>query len=191
MNLKKGVEFVHIPKTGGTSIYELFGVKGHDHSIPTKNKKVNLYRFCFIRNPIDRFISAFEYQKLLINNDIGLALPLREGMKRLNFDFFKFVSYIDKNQIKQNLHFRPQVEWIKNKEYDFIGRFENFEKDLNKVLMDIKEGDKIDEVKMLNTSKRKNINFYLRENTFRKLIDLYSDDFKCFRYSTNIEFYKK
>tara|TARA_E500000331_G_scaffold297556_1_gene296926 strand:- start:1006 stop:1683 length:678 start_codon:yes stop_codon:yes gene_type:complete len=59
--------FIHIPKTAGRAVAEVFGVKSHPHlsyiqaesfyNLKSKEKKP--YTFAFIRDPHDRFVSCF------------------------------------------------------------------------------------------------------------------------------------
>ena len=64
---KRKCIFIHIPKTGGTSIEYFFKKKGgqRKHALPRKIKKEfpskweNYYKFAFVRNPWDRFVSLW------------------------------------------------------------------------------------------------------------------------------------
>lgn len=63
--------FIHIPKTAGLSIYEMFGMDlPHDTHSPVAGYRAadaklfkRAYKFSVIRNPWDRLVSAFHYLK--------------------------------------------------------------------------------------------------------------------------------
>ena len=130
--------FIHIPKTGGTSInvaidfphpnleidikkhYRLCKIKP---AIDPQLWKTS-FKFCFVRNPWDRLYSHYRFrsrQKLL--------------KAESHYDSFKewLIFELRVNPKKGNL--RPQLEWIQDDEgnidLDFIGRFERFSEDFN------------------------------------------------------------
>ena len=144
----KELLFIHIPKTAGTTISELF--KEHNINlgifdnktkcinktcksiycshwhIPSKYKKNinfdNYIPFAVIRDPFDRIISQYNY----ISN--------KESQKYGNINLFIIDSLKKKNRFAQDCHLIPQTEYI----YDFYGnkltniiKFENLENDLN------------------------------------------------------------
>ncbi len=142
---KKNVIFLHIPKTAGTSIreslifYPAFSdILQYDQHHTTKQilyligekKWQQSFTFCFVRNPWDRFFSQHQYflRKKIIQK------------KEINFDYWakKMIEETYKNdpQKKQNIHFYPASDWMKNRDgkimnFDFIGKFENIKNDFN------------------------------------------------------------
>lgn len=135
--------FIHIPKAAGQSISEVFygdqfKSPGH-HSVqffdeifvtPTKY-------FAFVRSPLDRAFSAFNYLK----NDTLYEGNRHWSEKHLSQfkTFNEFAEALENKDFRDTVllknHFRPQTEFLVNRsgfiELDFLGRFENIERDFN------------------------------------------------------------
>ena len=139
--------YFHIAKTGGSSIAQLLRENGLDDGV-LSNKKESLeiktvyfkevvenwdeyYKFTFVRNKFDLLISLYNYDRQL-NGKFSLS-------KDVTFEqFIKEYVGCDDTDLKQGLY----TDWIDqhylthlNGEhmYDFIGQFDNFDDDLNKV----------------------------------------------------------
>lgn len=140
--IKKGKNcsvFVHIPKCAGGSIRQFcyannILVHGHDARDPEYKffHEIEVFRekfsFCFVRNPIDRCISAFKFLQ-----GGGLNEGDRSDAERyvLKYDgnFQKFVtSEFSRGDILEQIHFSPQIKWIANSDgrivVDAIFRYE-------------------------------------------------------------------
>lgn len=114
--------FVHIPKCAGNAIMQsLFGVRGQGHHKiidylkEDKEKFYNYFKFAVIRDPIERFVSAFYYLK-------------RGGMGTYDREFsdkylsgFQSVDQLCKAMMEDKslevrvlkwTHFIPQVEYV-------------------------------------------------------------------------------
>ena len=72
MKLKSNCCFIHIGKCGGTHIVELFGLQEYHLSRPRRVLMRPSKQFViWLRHPIRRFISAFNYSHALANTDVS------------------------------------------------------------------------------------------------------------------------
>jgi len=134
--------FIHIPKTGGSSVEAALQDPSCDWLANQWDKRVphttlnhltlqemidygfldietasTYFKFCFVRNPWDRAVSEVCYLPQVF---AGENVP--EKLENL-------LTYE-----KYGNHVRPQIDFIDNShnlEVDFIGRFERLEEDLN------------------------------------------------------------
>lgn len=147
--------FVHIPKTAGQSIEQVFlrlqgltwakraplllmpntdRTKGpprlaHMRAIDyitygyvTEDEFRRYFKFCFVRNPWDRFVSRYLFA--VDGEKSGKTFP-------------EFVDYIYARELRGTRPFKRQTEFILDKDgeelVDFIGRFENLQADFARV----------------------------------------------------------
>jgi hypothetical protein len=132
------VLFIHIPKTGGTSISDcLFGEPSRHvpwsvyHSVNRK-KFASYWKFAFVRNPWDRLLSAFTFLKRGGLNDLDRDFAKAHLSRFPDFESFVRDGLSDP-MIRNWVHFRPQHQFVcdasgKNM-MDFTGRFERLEDD--------------------------------------------------------------
>jgi hypothetical protein len=136
--------FVHINKTGGTSIETLFGgIPFNDQvtALEIQNQHGALwdqyFKFSIVRNPWDRMVSEYYFRKTshIINPPKWrcpkhLRIPSNEPFKKWVLEDH------DKPQ-SEYIRFRSQINWLLNSEgnlmVDFIGRFEKLARDVGKV----------------------------------------------------------
>jgi hypothetical protein len=198
---KNKIIFIHIPRTGGTSIEKFFfkhqnfrdfGVddKGNyiqHYSLPelinknlVSNDQVkNYYKFAFVRNPWDRILSEFLFQKKheSIVTNMSFEIFLEETSKLLN-DQPSLLSSI--RGISK--HLGQQHDYTKNSELNFIGRFENLQEDFEKVLSFIGHTPSIYLTKE-NSSKHEHYSHYFNQKTKDLVAKIYHDDIHVFDYS--------
>jgi hypothetical protein len=127
--------FIHIPKTGGTSLTNTLlkdknteQLSVHD-SIRLLDCDDTYFIFTIVRNPFTRICSAYEDE-------------YRKGNTTDSFS-----SYL-KNIDKTNIWLLPQSYFIeagktKHKKVSFIGRYENYENDCNEILKKLNYTEKI------------------------------------------------
>jgi hypothetical protein len=127
--------FIHIPKTGGTSISSSLINYGDSH--PWKhqlarkfsNKKYQDYfKFSFVRNPWERLVSMYHYKfSEMLSYNKKFVIPFEEFIKfmfsRSNEFYSSQWDFVSKNNL--NL-------------MDFIGRSERIQKDFDTICDKIK-----------------------------------------------------
>lgn len=141
---REDVIFVHIKKTGGTSIRDALPFQEIDIHRSLKHYSVRhiidsigqeawdkAFSFAFVRNPWTRIHSLYRYLKAE-NNHIVAHLP----------DFKSFLRVVlDRNASVRSNHLPaglPQVDWLQDHQgqiqLSFLGRQENLEADFNVLL---------------------------------------------------------
>ena len=134
-----------IPKTGSTSLQSLFGppygeVVGRgpgEHHMDLKealrqfHRTKDYFKFTFVRNPYDRVVSFYHHfahvRGTLLTPDPYHPHPRYHGYR----DFVNRI--VEDKYWNYEIHFRPQHSFIDIDQMDFIGRFENFENDINHI----------------------------------------------------------
>lgn len=196
IDFNKKICFIHIPKTGGTSIEKNLdimnknnywgGFKGRSmqHYLWNDYKNIlnenynNFFKFTIVRNPYDRIISEYYW-----NKDFGFS-------KKISFDdYLKQVSNIFQNNLFNNKncnHFIPQHKFIydssNNLMIDKIFNFELFD-EIYQYLIQNNYLEKIILNKKFNKRKRKGINLNQLTHEQKNIIyNLYKNDFILFNY---------
>ena len=120
------------------------------------------YKFCFIRNPWDRLVSAW-------------------SDKRNHYSFLSeksFREFLDLIQNHPNHHWAPCTAFIPHKEdiytVDFIGRMESFSDDFTKLCK--KLGLTMDSIPRINASQRKDYRCYYDKRDARYVQTLFASD---------------
>ena len=137
--------FVHIPKTGGISVSRgLFGnYAGGHYDVQWYQRHYtaatfrSYFKFCVVRNPWDRLRSAYlflsqggfhEEDRRWFEENIGYSVGLSEFVE----------SWLSEDNVRSgSIHFRPQVEFIRDSSgkiaMDFIARFESLSNDFETI----------------------------------------------------------
>lgn len=132
--------FIHVPRSGGTSI--AFAIGAPKPHIPISRYAAfdptlqnQLFKFCVVRNPWDRLLSAFTHLRGATNQPVW-RVP-HEFVSHFP-DFESFVLELERPKPRRKLlrfiHFRPQVDWLtlpRSNEIalDFVGRYETLAED--------------------------------------------------------------
>ncbi|WP_068077200.1 sulfotransferase family 2 domain-containing protein [Novosphingobium lentum] len=140
--INKGVVFVHVPRTAGTSICDdIFGrFIGHfglaDFQAVASKEAWHLPRFTIARNPWDRAVSAWHFAKVgkirNSRNTVKVLNPARYAVPAFDrFDTFVLEWLARQNLSRADGIFRPQFEYMLDMNgelsFDHIGRLENLD----------------------------------------------------------------
>ncbi len=129
--------FVHINKTGGSSVERALGLP-FQHRTAVELREIvgearwaRRFKFTIVRNPWDRAVSHYHYR--VMTNQTGLGehpVPFLEWIERVYVDR-------DRRYYDQPRMFMPQVDWIADQDgsilVDLIGRFESLEQDFARI----------------------------------------------------------
>jgi hypothetical protein len=202
---RRKIIFVHIPKTGGTSVEEMLtdygmftlefhGVLGgralhHFTAIELmsalgKNMFNNYYKFAFVRNPYEKMVSEYYWCRIP-----GVGFRNKQSFN----DFIKYVENIVKNKkFYTNIyhdHFIPQYYFIFNNKQLLVNDVYKFE-DIKIALPLIKEKLKI-RGPILHTNKNRfksNADkLVLTDEQKEKIYNLYKIDFDVFNYNKDYQ----
>lgn len=101
------MKFVHIPKTGGISICRALGHKVIGHVV--YDRDYSEFSFCVFRDPVERFISAYNHLKYNQINKLDRS-NCEEYIGDKNIH--QFIKSGFEIAVKEQQHFLPQVHWI-------------------------------------------------------------------------------
>ena len=149
------------------------GVINYFKTSPHLNKKMNMnyekwdtyYKFCFIRNPYDRIVSAWNH------------------VNRFNIPFKNFLNLKDLCNDVEYMHmFMPQYRSMINEKannyINFIGHFENLNEDFDKILNILGVKNIIhNKNNKLNVRKHKHYYEYYDQEALDKVNILMKEDF--------------
>jgi hypothetical protein len=154
VNLEKGFIFIHIPKTAGTTIYNSLGMeKSYHKSLEYYKNNIDsdvfmrLKKFAFVRDPLSRFVSLYNYARLEVSyfhNNINPEQS-RYGIHK-DYELLKNASlaecakYLVEGKLMHNAPetmWLPQTRWLETnkglEDVDEIGRFETLQQDFSRI----------------------------------------------------------
>ena len=150
--------FVHIPKTGGTSIRVALNDPDGVHRRASETLEP---RFAFVRNPFERLISTYHFLKQAIDP----SMKAQADCSLVDF------VWLDKPIMQ------TQSYWL-DAEVSFLGRFENLAEDFRS----------ISDVKLPHIGGSVHLPWreYMNPELVKAIIERYGGDFKRFGYVTKI-----
>lgn len=196
VDIDNEIIFIHIPKTAGTSIlkhYYNINHNGHfrqcHYRTWDKNKFEKYKKICVVRNPWDRFISAYMYIESNPMRGEFLTKFKQEVFHEIN-DFEKFSSkFLNSSKFRNKVmkwdHFRPQWDYVtydNNYNIDILGKFESindFEITLRKSLG---ISDDFEMMSKENAVERSCYKSFYTDDLTSLIYDLYEREIKEFKY---------
>ena len=158
----------------------------------------NWFKFCFIRNPYSRLLSAYsskigntqnkEYHWVQKDVKIKFNYPVHNGRRREIVSFRDFVKYLERAPTKVLVdgHFNSQTNILMPHllKYDFIGRVENFNKDFNEVLKHLNATHETCNIasQITNPSSKISLAAVYDKELADRVFKLYESDFKKLGY---------
>lgn len=131
------IDFIHIPKNCGTSVQEMVQVYGMNHikicphCYDPKNSDPE-FSMCILRDPVDRFISAFYYDKTCLNSNAAkycqTPSDLIRQLRCTNYLISDNNHNIGDRKLGVNWIWTPQHMWDNNAK--FVLFYENIAEDM-------------------------------------------------------------
>lgn len=137
------------------------------------------FKFAFVRNPWDRVVSCY-FNKVVTQSHPPFAICYERTFE----EFVYFINGI--NLAKADIHIRLQTELIPLDQVDFIGRMEQFSKDLGYVLKKLGIRYPVT-LKKRNSSSHEHYSKYYNNITKKIIADKYKADIKAFGYQFEYE----
>ena len=180
--------YIHIPKTAGSSIYNLIGYTYIGH-VPyswykTRDLKkfTDYFKFSIVRNPWDRLVSTFFYLKKGGNNAMDYYWAKKNVFKFNSFgDFVE--EWVNHDNCNSWIHFAPQHKFIfdknRNLQVDYLARFENLDEDFELVSKKLNLNHNLPHT---NATKRNPYQEYYTERTKDIVGNVYYKDIELLGY---------
>ena len=187
--------FVQITKNASSAVHDALqnpSDYSHDHALYINILSQNdpeliesYFSFAIVRNPYDRFVSAWEYLRKYEENKWHLSFEetINHFHKRGRFFY-----------TSEDLVWWPQARFISIKKIilvDKIIRYENLKKEWPEIVLDIMKNvpddysrpkDLLDNVNISETRQNKNWEEYYTPELKEKVYSLYKRDFDLFNY---------
>lgn len=175
--------FIHIPKTAGKSITNMFSdaIITREHPAPHEEKLYKkhwsqYFTFTCIRNPFDRFVSWYFFMRKRYKQ--GNRQPAPQLATEYNFsDFIHNVLGSNKHGLES---IRPLSHWFsQGYNYNYVIKYENLSTDIQY----IQEKLKLPTIQHINATKRKSYREYYDQSMIEKISEYYREDLERFNYA--------
>lgn len=138
------------------------------------------FKFCFVRNPWDRLVSLYYYLTQKRNRKLGNTF--NEFVNKLHSGEYPIQEIGLYNVSKLN-QLNDSTKWINSlgMEFDFIGKYENFQADVQRLLETIGL-DSPKRIPHLNKVSHHKYTRYYNDDLIHKVSELYKDEIELFEY---------
>jgi chondroitin 4-sulfotransferase 11 len=175
--------FIHINKTGGTSVSAALGISIEHKTAEEKRNEIGQedwlasYKFAFVRDPWDRVVSHYHYRVRTDQTALG------DG----HLDFRSWVAATygrqDPRYFDKPMMFMPQYRWIYSEtgtlQVDFVGRYESLQRDFEHVCRRLGRAVSLPHLKR---SRHAPYDTYYDESTQEIVADWFRPDLELFGY---------
>ncbi|OMP31157.1 sulfotransferase family 2 domain-containing protein [Mangrovimonas sp. DI 80] len=202
VNSNANVVFIHIPKTGGTSIIKSLGLISTTHIEAKevfKNKQDgrvfrNKFSFAIVRDPIERFVSLYNYARMDVSyyhNNINPETSVHGAhldyklLREANLN--ECVKFLLEGKLRHDNgwnHWMPQYTWTHD-EYGAICLVDKIYYLNNLELLKIDFKNKFNRelnIPVLNDSKSDSLIMDLSEESLEGLYQFYKKDYELFNF---------
>lgn len=183
--------FIHIPRTGGSSIKRILrDVGGFSEEMTHAdfryvkeklgNEWKNYFKFSIVRNPFSRMVSWYNW--LVYSSKLGKDKRGRIVQHPGTFEnfLFNYNRIYKKDRMTGYTFKKQQVEFIGNK-MDFVGRFENLQEDFDYICKRI--GMKNIKLPVRKKTEETDYKSYYTRKLRDYIIHTFYDDLKTFGYT--------
>ena len=188
IELQKQLKFIHITRTGGTSIEQIgldnnkfwgrydnsYGIFDESFTLKYDGLKRNFSWFTVVRNPYTRIISEYNYLKIV------LRIKNSDDIKIFNSYIEKWLITIKNSGKVNGWHLIPQYTYIDSK-YDItILKYENLTNEFNELMNKYKY-----DIKLNKVVSKINTKFTVKDLSpinIELIKVIYKEDFELFEY---------
>ena len=181
--------FIHIPKAAGMTITtQLYGEEvGHypakDWKACDKKMFSKIYKFTIARNPVSRVCSAYnflskggmEHHKY----DLRFKREVIDNFSNIN-EFV--INYLNEKTKYSYIHFYPQTFFLLDDKGDLLVDEIYKVEELDEAIMSLNKRGLNLSNKLINTTGLPSVVDTLSPEAYKKIIDIYKDDYKLLGY---------